>query len=159
VKALDAYMPTFEFVERHRVRIGADRAQADRALRAVTFGDLPFVRVLLFVRGLGFRRPDERVLDAMCRRSTVLEDVPGEGIVLAITGTFWRWRGIGPEQPAAAVVDFRATDGALTTETRVHVANALSRRRFARYWLVVRPFSGLTRIALLRAARRRLERA
>jgi hypothetical protein len=159
MKTLDAFMPTFEFVERHRVRVAGDRARADEALRAVTFGDLPLMRVLLFLRGLGFRRGEERVLDAMRRRSTVLEDEPGEGIVLAITGTFWRWRGRGAEAPATAVVDFRATDGALTTETRVHVADAASRRRFARYWFVIRPFSGLTRIALLRAARRRLERA
>jgi membrane protein implicated in regulation of membrane protease activity len=157
VKALDAYMPTFEFVERHRVVVGRDAAQADRALRAVTFGDLPIVRVLLFLRGLGIRRRDELVLDAMRRRSTVLEDVPGEGIVLAVTGTFWRWRGTGDEPPATAVVDFRAADGELTTETRVHVPDVASRRRFTRYWVVVRPFSGLTRLALLRAARRRLE--
>jgi membrane protein implicated in regulation of membrane protease activity len=159
MRTLDAYMPTFEFVERHRVRVAGDRAHADAALRAVTFGDLPLMRVLLFVRGLGLGRRNERVLEAMRKRSTVLEDVPGEGMVLAISGTFWRWRGTGCEPPATAVVDFRAIDGVLTTETRVHVADAASRRRFARYWLVVRPFSGLTRIALLRAARRRLERA
>ena len=158
VKTLDVYMPKFEFVERHRVRVAGDPARADEALRAVTFGDLPLMRVLLFLRGLGFRRGDERVLDAMRGRSTVLEDVAGEGMVLALTGTFWRWRGTGAEPPATAVVDFRATDGALTTETRVHVADVASRRRFARYWLVIRPFSGLTRVALLRAARRRLER-
>jgi hypothetical protein len=157
LKTLDAYMPTFEFAERHAVAIAGDPAQADRALRAVTFGDLPVVRFLLFLRGLGFRRRDERVIDAMRRRATVLEDAPGEGLVLAISGTFWRWSGTGQEPPASAVVDFRAENGALTTETRVHVGDAASRRHFARYWRVVRPFSGLTRIALLRAARRRLE--
>ena len=161
MKALDTYFPTFEFVERHSVPIAADPALADRALRSVTFGDLPIVRALLFLRGLGIRRRDELVLDAMRRRATVLEDVPGEGLVLGITGTFWRWRGTagGDEPPATAVVDFRAERGALTTETRVHVEDRASRRRFARYWRVVRPFSGLTRVALLRAARRRLERA
>ena len=40
---------------------------------------------------------------------------------------------------------------------RVHVADPAARRRFRRYWLVIRPFSGLIRILLLRAARRRAE--
>src|SRR5439155_1307058 len=84
---------------------------------------------------------------------------PGEGIVLSLHGRFWRPRGGRTEPPAAAVVDFRVGSGGLTTETRVHVADARSRRRFARYWHVVRPFSGLTRIAVLRAAKRRAERA
>ncbi len=45
----------------------------------------------------------------------------------------------------------------LSTETRVHVADPPARRKFRRYWFVIRPFSGLIRILLLRAARRRAE--
>ena len=56
-----------------------------------------------------------------------------------------------------AIVDFRIGAGTLSTETRVHVADPASRRKFRRYWLVIRPFSGLIRIQLLRAARRRAE--
>ncbi len=159
MKALDAHLPSYEFVERHSVRVEADPARVDCALREVTFRDVPLVRALIRVRGLGAGRADEPVLDAMRRRGTVLEDVPGEGIVLSLQGRFWRLRGGGSEPLAAAVVDFRVDSGELTTETRVHVADARSRRRFARYWHVVRPFSGLTRIAVLRAAKRRAERA
>ena len=45
----------------------------------------------------------------------------------------------------------------LSTETRVHVADPAARRKFRRYWFVVRPFSGVIRILLLRAARKRAE--
>jgi hypothetical protein len=158
MKALDAFLPSYEFVERHSVHVEADAALVDRAVREVTFRDVPVVRALILVRGLGAGRADEPVLDAMRRRGTVLEDVPGEGIVLALQGRFWRLRGGGSEPPAAAVVDFRVDSGELTTETRVHVPDARSRRRFARYWRIVRPFSGLTRTAVLRAAKRRAER-
>jgi hypothetical protein len=158
MKALDAYLPSYEFVERHSVRVEADAARAERAVREVTFRDVPIVRALILLRGLGRRGADEPVLDAMRRRSTVLEDVPGEGIVLSLHGRFWRLRGAGSEPPATAVVDFRVDGGALTTETRVHVPDPHSRRRFSRYWRVVRPFSGLTRMAVLRAAKRRAER-
>jgi hypothetical protein len=156
---LDVFLPDSEFAARHGVAVAADRDRVDAALREVTFREVPVVRALLFVRGLGARRGGERVLAAMMRRATVVEDVPGEGIVLSLTGPFWRLRGRGAEAPATAVVDFRAGPGSLTTETRIHVPDPESRRKFARYWRVVRPFSGLTRVLVLRAAKRRAESA
>jgi hypothetical protein len=93
----------------------------------------------------------------MVPHGSVLEDVPGEGMVVSLSGQFWRLRGRGPEAPAKAVVEFRARPGALTTETRVHVPDPVSRRKFERYWRVVRPFSGLIRVLVLRAAKRRAE--
>jgi hypothetical protein len=89
-----------------------------------------------------------------------------------LTGQFWRLRSrreldtpttanefLGYSRPdvCKAVVDFRISSNLLSTETRVHVGDPASRRRFRRYWLVIRPFSGLIRILLLRAARRRAE--
>ena len=159
LKPLDAYLPSYEFVARHDVAVAAGTGAAERALREVTFREVPILRALLFLRGLGAGRADEPVLAAMARRATVLDDVAGEGLVLCVRGRFWRLRGGGAEPEATAVVDFRAGDGSLTTETRVHVPAGRSRRRFARYWRVVRPFSGITRILVLRAAKRRAEAA
>jgi hypothetical protein len=47
----------------------------------------------------------------------------------------------------------------LTTETRVLATDPASRRRFRRYWLVIRAGSGLTRRSWLRAAKRRAEQS
>ena len=62
---------------------------------------------------------------------------------------------------AKMAIDLRAEpdgDGSrLETETRVFLTDLASRRRFAAYWLVVRPFSGLMRRSWFRAARRRAE--
>jgi hypothetical protein len=44
----------------------------------------------------------------------------------------------------------------LTTETRVRATDPASRRRFRRYWFVIRPGSGLIRRSWLRAAQRRV---
>lgn len=159
MKTLDAYLPSYEFAIRHEVAVDAPSDVADRALREVTFQDVPIVRALLFVRGEGAHRPDERVVATMVPRGTVVEDAPGEGIVLSVTGQFWRLRGRGPEPPATAVVDFRSAPGKLSTETRVHVPDPLSRRKFERYWRFVRPFSGLIRRRVLLAAKRRAEAA
>ena len=132
---------------------------ADRALREVTFREVPLVRGLMLARGLGLRNGADTVLSTMIPRATVVEDVPGEGLVLTLSGQFWRLRGRGPEAPATAVVDFRSLPGRMATETRVHVPDPASRRRFVRYWRIVRPFSALIRMEVLRAAKRRAEAA
>ena len=159
MKSLDAYLPTYEFRTRHEVSVNADAAHGDRALRDVTWGDVPVVRALVFARGLGRPRASESVLTALARRASVVEDVPGEGVVLSLTQQFWRVRWRGPEPPATAMVEFRARDGSLATETRVHVPDPASKRKFARYWRLVGPFSGLIRVLVLRAAKRRAEAA
>jgi hypothetical protein len=157
MKSLDAFLPAYDFSTRHAVAVAVDPARADRALREVTFKEVPLVRALLVARGLGLRSAKDTVLGAMVPRATVLEDVPGEGVVLTLSGQFWRLRGRGPEAPATAVIDFRALPGSLATETRVHVPDPVSRRKFGRYWRFVRPFSGLIRMVVLRAAKRRAE--
>ena len=159
MKSLDAYLPTYEFSTRHELTVDVPTDVAEQALREVTFGEVPIVRALLFARGEGAHRSDEPVVATMVPRATVVEDAPGEGIVLSVTGQFWRLRGRGPEPPAKAVVDFRSRPGRLTSETRVHVPDPVSRRKFVRYWRVVRPFSGLIRRSVLKAAKRRAEAA
>jgi hypothetical protein len=54
-----------------------------------------------------------------------------------------------------------AADGGtlLTTETRVLATDEAARRRFGRYWRVIRPGSGAIRRSWLRAAARRAEAA
>jgi hypothetical protein len=47
----------------------------------------------------------------------------------------------------------------LVTETRVGCTDAGSRRRFRLYWLLVRPFSGVIRKAMLGAVAREATRA
>jgi len=64
---------------------------------------------------------------------------------------------------AKAVMNFRIEDGGgeswlLSTETRVHATDASAKRRFARYWTVIRPGSGFIRRMWLRAIKRRAER-
>jgi hypothetical protein len=159
MKSLDAFLPAYEFSTRHAVSVTVDPVRADLALRELTFKEVPLVRALLLARGLGLRTAEDTVLSTMVPRASILEDVPGEGMVLTLSGQFWRLRGRGPEAPATAVIDFRALPGSLETETRVHVPDPVSKRKFARYWRIVRPFSGLIRMVVLRAAKRRAEAA
>jgi len=181
LRSLDEFLPTYEAHERHSLSIDAGHDLVDRAVREVTLAEIPVARALFALRSLGRGTAKARgaLVESMLRQGVLLEDAPGEGLVLGITGQFWRLRGSAVtdrprtadefaayERPdvAKAVMDLRVlaegeTRSLLTTETRVHIHDAAARRKFARYWRVIRPFSGLTRILLLRAARRRAETA
>jgi hypothetical protein len=174
MKALDDFLPAFEFSEQHRVAIAASPERIDDALRTVSLAEMPVARALWFVRRLGRPYGDVRrpFVDGALERSVLLDDVTGEGVILGLTGQFWRVRGgdggpsprtvnefLAYDRPDAckAVIDFRVGPSLLSTETRVHVPDPASRRKFRRYWRLIRPFSGLIRTMFLRAARRRAE--
>ncbi len=173
MRPLDDFLPAFEFSERHSVAIDAPPSRIDEAFRSISMSDVPVAHALWWLRRLGRPYGDStKPFVGGELPGVVLEDVPGEGIVLGLTGRFWRIRGehyaakpmtreaflaFDESDTGKAVVDFRVGDGRLSTETRVHVADPAARAKFARYWLVVRPFSGLIRRLLLRAARARAE--
>jgi hypothetical protein len=123
------------------------------------------------------RRGSRRVtVDALASAGfVILAEEPGRELVLGTIGRFWRASGgmrpfvaaefAGFHEPgwAKAAWNFRvdaAPDGrtTLSTETRVRCTDPRSRRTFRRYWRLVRPFSGLIRIEMLRAIRREAER-
>jgi len=128
------------------------------------------------VRRFLARRGSRRItLDALASAGFVLlgED-PGREVVLGTIGRFWRASGGMRPFAAAEFARFdepgwakaawnfrvdRAQGGAtLSTETRVLCTDPGSRRAFRRYWRIVRPFSGLLRLEMLRAIRRDSER-
>lgn len=173
MKSLDDFLPVYEFSERHSLAIAAPASRVDDALRAVSLADIPVARVLWKLRRLGQQRGDATRPFVDEFPGLVLEDVPHEGVVLGLTGQFWRLGG-GTRDPGRprttdeflayhraesckAVIDLRVGPRSLSTETRVHVEGQRARRKFRRYWFVIRPFSGLIRILLLRAVRRRAE--
>ncbi len=176
MRPLDDFLPVYEFSERHRLPISAPAERIDRAVRTVSLADIPIARVLWALRRFGRPYGDagRPFVNGALENAVVLDDVAGEGIVLGLTGQFWRLRGgdkgtrartaeefIAYARPDAckAVIDFRIGRSLLSTETRVHVPDPQSRRAFGRYWLAIRPFSGLIRIMFLRAARQRAEAA
>jgi hypothetical protein len=173
MKRLDEFLPVYEFSERHRLAVAASPERIDAALREVSLRDVRVARALWWLRRLGRPYGDAgKPFLGGELPGVVLEDVRGEGVILGLTGQFWKLRGdrdrarpesaeefLAYSRPDAckAVIDFRVGRGLLSTETRVHVADRAARRKFRRYWFVIRPFSGLIRILLLRAARRRAE--
>jgi hypothetical protein len=163
---LSEVLPEYDFRERHARRVEAPPERVFAAVRELRADDTPFARVLFRLRGL---RGDASlpIFEQMGRLGfEVVAEEPGREVVVAAIGQPWRLRGgrrpRGVEfrtfaQPGYAkmALAYRYENGTLSTETRVQLTDAASRRLFRRYWLVVRPFSGLIRRAWLRAITRR----
>jgi hypothetical protein len=149
------------------------------AARQVTPREVPLMVALMAVRSLPAllrrRRPRSSgsILDGFRRGGfVVLEERPHE-LVAGGVGRFWqpsgglrrvapdRFRDFSEPGWAKAAFNFRVErEGAwtlLSTETRVLATDDGARRRFGRYWRLIRPCSSAIRVAWLRAIRRRAE--
>ncbi len=165
-RGLDTALPVWDHAERHEIHVDAPPERALAAVYAVSAAELPSARLLMRLRGLRPSRADSLVDAMIADGFTRLGDD-----VLVLVGRPWTARGglrrvddfVAFDEPGYAkmALGFTATpDGAgarLATETRVFLTDRSSRRRFAAYWLVVRPFSGHLRRRWLAAARRRAE--
>lgn len=131
--------------------------------------------LLMGIRSAGRlrRAAGHRVLDDMAVAGFIVLGRTRDELVVAALGRPWAPRGRRPPRLAGQAdpagfftrfaepgwakmaVNFRAGAGELTTETRVLLTGQRSRRAFRRYWLLIRPFSGLIRRQWLAAIARR----
>ena len=179
---LSRYLPDHQFAERHHIRVAST---AKRVLNAAVGFDPaqdPLVRRIMAARefpariagvfGIEMTTKDRRPF-GMADFVPLGRDGDREA-AFGLVGRFWRMNfGLVPMADAAAfaafdqpgvpklALNFTATpeNGAilLATETRVFCPDAPSRRRFAPYWTVIRPFSGFIRHRLLAAVKRAAE--
>ena len=179
---LDQFAPHADFVERHHIEVPASPEEAYRAIWTTDVGRSSLIGALLTLRslpGLFLGRGGEpRRARALTLQGIIdggfgrLGELPGEEIVLGVAGRFWRpvgnlepfrvetFTGDLPPGLAKAVWNFAVRQAAagqatvVSTETRVVCADAATRLKFGAYWSVIRPFSGLIRLVMLRAIRR-----
>ncbi|MGD9589236.1 MAG: hypothetical protein AB7Q37_00770 [Pyrinomonadaceae bacterium] len=169
---IDRYLDKFDFSERHLLMVAGQPDEIYRTAHEVDFSESLIIRSLLRLRGM----PTENFSLKAIERSIFkkLDEEPGHELVLGLVGRFWTIYGdlqkIGSgadfcefDKPgyAKAVWNFtvaqKGTRSCLTTETRIKCLDDASRRNFGRYWTLIRPFSGLIRIEMLRAIKRRVE--
>jgi len=183
---LDDYLPEFDVRTSYATRVAASPARVYASLWTANFDHWRVTRTLYALRTLPslparprdtWRRFRDELfrkrftLDAMLSEGfALLEERPGEELVLGTVGRFWRARGElratsparfrapGPSGTAKAAWNFEVrvrADGAteLRTETRVLCADAATRQCFRAYWILIRPFSGLVRREMLAAVR------
>lgn len=173
---LDEVLPEFDFRSRHSRRVAASLDQVIGAVDALELGVM--ASWLACIRGL--RVPREPLLNVLERSGfTLLAARGGEELVYGTTGQFWRlheeahmeapvdlegFRAFDRPGWARAVVSLRLEprdDGwtDVTTETRVACVDEWARRRFALYWMFIKPFSDWLRQDFLREIARIAEAA
>ncbi|MDX6614455.1 MAG: hypothetical protein QOD75_3641 [Blastocatellia bacterium] len=183
---IDYFMPLSDAAELHRIEIAAPREVVYEALWTTDLGGSPIIKSLLGLRSLPALVLHPAECRPVHRKIT-LHTIIGSGfgklagnrdreIVLGVAGRFWRpvgnllpfkeenFQGPVPAGTARAVWNFALSDVGnertlLSTETRILCGDPSSRRKFRAYWLLVRPFSGLIRILMLRAIKRASEHA
>ena len=179
---IDAFVPEFQFSERHALGVRAEVSRVDRALRAVTAGEIRFFRTLTTIRSPrlpGRPRPesilqptwDAPILDVATRSGFLwLSDEPAQEVVvgMVVAGndppatTAAAFRDLARPGVAKAAMNFRVErrdDGSvcLTSETRIVATSLRARRAFGLYWAFIYPGSSLIRYGWLAAIRRRAE--
>jgi hypothetical protein len=173
----DELLPVYDVAMRHTATVAAPAPAVWDALHRADFASAWYVRALLMLRGL--RRPghaERLTLDRLIAGGFIpLGERAGREIALGLVGRFWTpsggrmtlvpedFKAVTPAGHAKVVWTFVVEPqgpraARLTTETRVACPDASSRTRFRLYWLVVRPFSGLIRRAMLAAVAREATR-
>jgi len=175
---LDQLLPEWHFRECHRRLTNAPVPALMTAADEVTWSEVAVMRVLMGIRSAGRlrRARDHRIVDDMAVAGFTVLARSDDELLLAALGRPWAARAgqspplRGQADPAGffaaftapgwakMAMNFRASAGELTTETRVLLTDQPSRRAFRRYWLLIRPFSGLIRRQWLAAIARRAGR-
>jgi hypothetical protein len=165
---LDQVLPVFDVRSAHDLVVPVSTARAAAAVESYRVDSSPVVRGLFWLRGLG---PAPTTLRTSLTRHgfTILAEKAGEEIVLGVVGRFWALRELENLRAVDDLEAFVAFDrpgwakGAinircealspertrLSTETRVQCIGPTAQRCFARYWLLIKPFSGLIRRRML----------
>jgi hypothetical protein len=178
---LDAFVPSFQFVERHETRVRATPQAVDRAIRAVRADEIRTFRTLTWIRSprWPWRTRTDSILDP--GRAPILDVATRSGFIWladdpgreSLVGTFvccGTRRPASPEQfrdlaragSAKGGMNFRIEDLGhgecrVTTETRVYATDRAARRRFGLYWAFIYPGSSLIRYGWLAAIKSRAE--
>lgn len=170
-------MSDWQYDMRHHRSIPQPPDLAWQALQQTRLADVPFAGFLLAIRDLPARltgRPrmsDDVTLLGMADAEgfSIVTTEPPRLLEVASVGRYWQPTAPpGPEmadrdellafaEPGWAKVlmyfEFtpEGTGTRMTTGTRIATTDRAARRKFAAYWTVIRPFSGLIRIGMLSA--------
>jgi hypothetical protein len=179
---LDRFLPVYEIVERHQIRVSAPAAVTLDAARDVDLQASPVVRTIIRARELILgatpverRSPRGLLAETQSLGWGVLADVPGREVVVGAVTRPWEanvtFRALPPDQFAAFTEagyvkiawtiradPITATESLFWTETRAIATDPNARTRFRRYWSFLSPGIIVIRWALLGPVKKAAER-
>lgn len=170
---IDEFLPEHDFIETHGISIHAKAADIYRVANEIDFSESAIIRWLMRLRGMSVGNLTLRKLGGS--KFQMLGETLNKEMVIGLVGRFWtiagslqkidaeNFKAFDKSGFAKAVWNFSLdADGEntrLTTETRIKCLDDESRRSFGRYWMFIRPFSGLIRMEMLRTIKRKAESA
>jgi hypothetical protein len=169
---LQRYLPHWQYAEKHSIRITAPVENIFRLVDQLDISESRVIQLLYWLRGMSSRMLNKEGMRS--GRFIELERVTNEEIIIGVIGQFWKPNGnLQVFIPAdfqdfnktgflKAVWNFKITPQSSTvslleTETRVQALDEIARKKFSRYWFVIRPFSGLIRLEILKAIKKKAE--
>jgi hypothetical protein len=179
---LDRFMPTYEIVERHGIRVRAPAPVTLAVAREVDLQASPVVRTIIRARELILgATPDNRIRPRGLLNEVqslgwgVLADVPEREVVVGAVTKPWEanvtFRALPPAQFAAfnepgyvkiawtiRAEPISATESVFRTETRAIATDTIARIKFRRYWSFLSPGIIVIRWALLGPVKNEAER-
>jgi hypothetical protein len=178
---LDLFMPSFDVVERHHIRVAAPAAIVLAAARDQDLFGLPLVRAIFRAREIvlgtsAAPAPPRGLLAATLAMGWgVLAESPDREIVVGAVTRPWEANVVFRAIEPARFASFREPGGVkiawtlradpidpqaamFRTETRVAATDAAARARFRRYWAFASPGIAAIRWLSLRPLRREAER-
>lgn len=179
---LDAFMPEYNFHERHETIIQAPPDRVRAALDQVSWAEIGVMETLGRIRNAALGGSAARtglspkpILDSVKNPRSgffLLDDTPRE-FVFGLAGQPWNnagtrltaaefptWARPGSIKVAAnfLIENIGNNQSRVVTETRIAACDAASRKKMAQYWALVYPGSGMVRRSLLEAVRVRAEK-
>ena len=178
---LDEFIPAYEVVERHQVRVAAPAALALAAACDMDLAQSAIIRGLFKGRALILgAQPDQgrspRTLLAWAQELgwAVLAEIPDREVVLGAVTRPWDANPVFRPLPPREFARFRepgyakvvwtlradpinATESVARTETRVATTDETARKKFRRYWSLVSPGVEVIRWLSLQLVKREAE--
>ena len=179
---LDRFLPAYEIVERHQIRVAAPAAVTLDVARDADLQASPAVRSIIRAREIilgatpGDRRRPRGLLEEMQSIGWgVLADIPGREVVVGAVTRPWEanvtFRALPPDQFAAfkepgyvkivwtiRADPITASESVFRTETRAIATDPTARSRFRRYWSFLSPGIIVIRWAVLGPVKKEAER-
>jgi hypothetical protein len=169
---IEEFLPIHDVSATYEIRMNAPPSVVYQCILHSDFNDLWLVRLLMTIRTRKLQHKNRVPRDLPARLQgtgfVILDDVPGEELVIGVAGKFWRSDGercldltatdfVGFSRPGWAKVawNFRLRaaspkETVLSTETRIKCFGRAALWKFRTYWILVAPFSGVIRKAILK---------
>jgi hypothetical protein len=169
---IDQFSPSYEVSAQYQIDIHAPIEKVYSAARHLDMSGSWIIRWLYRLRGLP---TSSLTLEGMLKWGFILlADESGREIAFGLIGRFWTPSAQIQSVTANTFAEFHQPGYAkavgniaflpqnfgivrLTTETRVHCLDDISRRNFRMYWSLIGPFSGVIRKEWLRLIKQEAE--